>query len=121
MQAGSLRLRPAAQWWLAALVLAAILFVPLPDTFPALLQHSVAGLVFFITGLLTVFLAVHLLIHSKRCWSSFRWRYPSACPGFGRPIFWCVAAPCWPPCCRLRWRLQGDCWGWKKPPCCCLS
>lgn len=55
MQAGSLRLRSAAQWWLAALVLAAILLVPLPDTFPALLQHSVAGLVFFVTGLLTVF------------------------------------------------------------------
>ncbi len=55
MQTGSLRLRSAGQWWLAILVLAVILLVPLPFKPLTLLQHSVAGLVFFIGGLLTVF------------------------------------------------------------------
>ncbi|TDQ36191.1 hypothetical protein DFQ45_11458 [Thiopseudomonas denitrificans] len=55
MQTGSLRLRSAGQWWLALLVLAAILLVPLPFRLTALLQHSLAGLIFFVAGLLTVF------------------------------------------------------------------
>ncbi|WP_133539748.1 MFS transporter [Thiopseudomonas denitrificans] len=50
-----MRLRSAGQWWLALLVLAAILLVPLPFRLTALLQHSLAGLIFFVAGLLTVF------------------------------------------------------------------
>lgn len=49
------RLHSALQWWLALLVLAVILQVPLPFAPLELLQHSVAGLVFFIAGLLSVF------------------------------------------------------------------
>lgn len=55
MQNLSPRLRSALQWWLTLLVLVAILVVPLPFEPPTLLQHSLAGLIFFIAGLLTVF------------------------------------------------------------------
>lgn len=55
MQTRSLRLHSAGQWWLALLLLVAILKMPLPSGLPALLQHSLIGLIYFVAGLCSVF------------------------------------------------------------------
>ena len=55
MDMRSLRYRSARQWWLTLLALIVLLVIPLPFQPLAILQHSLASLVFFTAGLLTVF------------------------------------------------------------------
>lgn len=87
MQTGSLRFHSARQWWLALLAVALLLATPLPFTPATLLQHSLASLVFFVAGLLTVFFSRASFNTFKRILVEFSVAVPERLPKLWQTYF----------------------------------